>query len=572
MTYKVLSLKWRPQVFTDIVGQEHVTKTLVNAFKADRVAQGYIFTGPRGVGKTTTARILSKALNAEGGSTYDFDPNTNISQEISQGRALDVLEIDGASNRGIEEIRNLREQIKFSPMAGQYKVIIIDEVHMLTNPAFNALLRTLEEPPDHGKFIFCTTDIHKVPATIISRCQRFDFNRIATNIIIDRISFILENEKIKSDQASLQIIARKAEGSMRDALSILDQIISYCGTDISYEQTISVLGVIPHDLYFKYTEALLAKDGLLMINNLEIFFQYSVPVSEIIKGLNNHIKNLLYSKIKDGVNLLDMNKETRKLYFKHSEKWDNRDLLRIIQVFSDVASYINRSDDPQLILEFTSLKLLEMDKSISLDKLLSETNNFLPNNINSDLSIDDKVSTQTKSRINKKKPTKTISDKNDNANIVAKLEKANRKIDKKDVVAEINEEDTLNESSNIKDLNIDHIKDNWQSFIDKVHIKKPSIASILDKSIPIDLVEGKITIKISSGLDFHLSMIENNRNVINKILLSDFGEGVQFSLEKNTENDNTSLNKNQETQIDNSENDEQIRDKIVDLFDGEIIT
>jgi len=292
MTYKVLSLKWRPQVFSDIVGQEHVTKTLVNAFKKDRVAQGYIFTGPRGVGKTTTARILSKALNADGGPCYDFDPSSKLAEEISQGRALDVLEIDGASNRGIEEIRNLREQIKFSPMVGQYKVIIIDEVHMLTNPAFNALLRTLEEPPEHGKFIFCTTDIHKVPATIISRCQRFDFNRIATDVIIDRITFILKNEKIKSDQDSLQIISRKADGSMRDALSILDQVISYCGTDISYDKTVSALGVIPNDLYFEYTESLIIKDGTLLLNVLERFSRYGVPAAEVVNGINNHIKNL----------------------------------------------------------------------------------------------------------------------------------------------------------------------------------------------------------------------------------------------------------------------------------------
>ena len=221
MSYKVLSLKWRPQTFDDIVGQNHVTKTLTNAFKLDRVAQGYMFTGPRGVGKTTTARILSRALNAEGGPKFDFDPSTKLSIEIAEGRALDVLEIDGASNRGIEEIRNLREQIKFAPMVGNYKVIIIDEVHMLTNPAFNALLRTLEEPPEHGKFIFCTTDIHKVPATIISRCQRFDFNRIATDTIIARISYILKQESIDFDLDSLQLIARKADGSMRDALSIL---------------------------------------------------------------------------------------------------------------------------------------------------------------------------------------------------------------------------------------------------------------------------------------------------------------------------------------------------------------
>ena len=369
MTYKVLSLKWRPQVFSDIVGQDHVTKTLVNAFKKDRVAQGYIFTGPRGVGKTTTARILSMALNAEGGTRYDFDPNTTIAMEISQGRALDVLEIDGASNRGIEEIRNLREQIKFAPMVGQYKVIIIDEVHMLTNPAFNALLRTLEEPPAHGKFIFCTTDIHKVPATIISRCQRFDFNRIATDTIISRISFILENEKIKADEDSLQIIARKADGSMRDGLSILDQVISFCGSDINYEQTVSALGIIPNDLYFDYTKALLNKNGTVLIKVLDRFGRYGVPASEVNNGIRNHLKNLLYSKITNGIDLLDMNKENKNLYLAHAAEWDNRDLLRISQTVSDVATYINRSDDPYLILEITALKLLEMDKSVSLDKL-----------------------------------------------------------------------------------------------------------------------------------------------------------------------------------------------------------
>ena len=569
MTYKVLSLKWRPQVFSDIVGQEHVTKTLVNAFKKDRVAQGYIFTGPRGVGKTTTARILSKALNADGGPRYDFDPSSKLSEEISQGRALDVLEIDGASNRGIEEIRNLREQIKFSPMVGQYKVIIIDEVHMLTNPAFNALLRTLEEPPEHGKFIFCTTDIHKVPATIISRCQRFDFNRIATDVIIDRITFILKNEKIKSDQDSLQIISRKADGSMRDALSILDQVISYCGTDISYDKTVSALGVIPNDLYFEYTESLIIKDGTLLLNVLERFSRYGVPAAEVVNGINNHIKNLLYSKISNGVDYLDMNQESKNSYLEHSGKWDNRDLLRITQILSDVSSYINRSDDPYLILEFTSLKLLEMDKSISLDKLLEGGD--LPDSYNS-VQITQKKKLEKKD--NKSKSKKNSHDLNDNKvnqKTVIEAEKNDNEINKK-IDIDKEKADKSPTVSNNTDLNINDLRKNWQSFIDKVHIKKPSIASILDKSVPSDIVNGLITIKLSSALDFHLNMIENNADIINQILSTDFGEGIMFTVEKNSETTTIFSDEKKNMQTDNKEKDEQIRDKIVDLFDGEILT
>ena len=566
MAYKVLSLKWRPRVFKDIVGQDHITKTLVNAFKKNRVAQGYIFTGPRGVGKTTTARILSMALNADGGPNYNYDPDSNTSVEISQGIAIDVIEIDGASNRGIEEIRNLRELIKFAPMNGQYKVIIIDEVHMLTNPAFNALLRTLEEPPEHGKFIFCTTDIHKVPATIISRCQRFDFNRIATETIIDRISFILEKEKIKIDKNSLQIIARKADGSMRDALSILDQVISFCGSDIHYEQTVSALGIIPHDLFFNYTEAVKNKDGKRMLNVLEQFSQYGVPASEVSNGIGIHLKNLLYSKIKGGNEFLDMNEENKKQYLVHAKDWDNRDLLRVSQIISEVSSHINRSNDPYLLMEVTSLKLLEMEKSVSLDKLLHSKDFFKDNDDRRKKSNFENHAND----LNSDKNNVKLSNKESKAESSLKERKKN--IQNKKIENENNQEENKNKVDPFKSITIVEIKDNWRNFIDKLHIKKPSIASILDNSVPVNFENGKITIQTANSLDFHLNMLYKNSDLIKNILNDEFKIELDFIIGKKYEK-HIDEDKDQDN-IDglNIQNDNQLRDKIVDLFDGEILT
>ena len=608
MSYKVLSLKWRPQTFDDIVGQDHVTKTLINAFKLDRVAQGYMFTGPRGVGKTTTARILSRALNAEGGAKYDFDPSSNFSLEIAEGRALDVLEIDGASNRGIEEIRNLREQIKFAPMVGNYKVIIIDEVHMLTNPAFNALLRTLEEPPSHGKFIFCTTDIHKVPATIISRCQRFDFNRISTDTIISRINFILDKESVSYDLDSLQIIARKADGSMRDALSILDQVISFCGSEINHDKTVIALGVIPTDLYFDYTNALLSKNGGELLSSLSKFLSFGVPAEEVVNGISNHIKSLLYAQIDKGKDLLDMNQENKKKYILHSSNWDNRDLLRYTQVLMDVSSHIRRSDDPYLLLEFTSLKLLEMDKSVSLESLLVLPSNevdddSLSNNINeqeiakvqelviknNDTNLPGNVKVDEKS--NDKNKREDISEveievSSDKKEQVEKIDIIDQKV-LSDSIAEENSETKIeniepkenyfdNESNPVtktsKKIDLKAINEKWKIFIDSVHIKKPSIASILDKSKPVEVSGSDVVFEINSTLDFHVSMIEKNRDIINEILSEEYGIGTGFKVLKGSKKNIKSPVDQVLTNATDSEQDEKVRDKVVDLFDGEILT
>jgi len=232
MEYLVLARKWRPQVFEDVVGQDHVVKTLQNAVRLDRIAHAYIFSGPRGTGKTSVARILAKSINCKEGPTQTPCNQCGNCLEITGGSSLDVREIDGASNRGIDEIRELRENIRFSPTSSRYKMYIIDEVHMLTQPAFNALLKTLEEPPPHVVFVFATTEIYKVPATILSRCQHFDFKRISVRQIAGNLGHIAQEEGIGISDVALSWIAREGQGSLRDSQSIFDQVISYAGTDI----------------------------------------------------------------------------------------------------------------------------------------------------------------------------------------------------------------------------------------------------------------------------------------------------------------------------------------------------
>ena len=587
MSYRVLSLKWRPQSFKDVVGQDHVTQTLINSFKQNRIAQGYIFTGPRGVGKTTTARIMAMALNANGGSNYNFNPDDEVSKEIAESRSLDVLEIDGASNRGIEEIRGLREQIKFSPMNGLFKIIIIDEVHMLTNQAFNALLRTLEEPPSHGKFIFATTDIHKIPATIISRCQRFDFNRISLTVIIERVMFILEKENLIYDRESITSIAKKADGSMRDALSLLDQAISYCDGKLTFDKVSEALGLIPHDLFFKYTDAIKLKNNNDMVAVLSDFSLHGIAVSDILVNLIEHSRNLLYGKINSGSSLTDMNSELIARYVKESSEWDNRDLLRIIQMLSDLLGIIRKSETPYIILEFTSLKLIEMDSSVRIDDLISRKINISENEDSSLIQKPQKDQNEKKNNNPQIKNSLTVvieeknkENINDDNEIINKTDfqkkreiksDQDRLIKQKDLIVEHNENIKSNKNPLSDEDILVKIKSKWADVISKVSVEKPSIAVVLEDFIPESCKDSLLILKPVRETGFSMRAMERSMKNIEEVLLGLIGVKLSLSFKKNVTNSPTEIVVNSIQKQDSDPKDEEVFNKVVDLFDGEIL-
>jgi len=565
MAYQVLSLKWRPKTFGDLVGQDHVTQTLVNAFKKDRVSQAYLFTGPRGVGKTTTARIVSKALNCK---KSQVDPCNTCSNctEITDGRNLDVLEIDAASNRGIDEIRNLREMIQYAPMNSPYKIYIIDEVHMLTTQAFNALLRTLEEPPKHGKFILATTDIHKVPATIISRCQRFDFNRITVQDIMHHVKHILQDEKISIDDESVKALAEKSEGSMRDALSILDQLIAYSGNKISFEDAAKVMGLIPIDSFFNLTTAMKGKDPKYIIQILNDIQMMGISAEQLTFGMNKHIRNLLLGSVTDALDIYDLTPDLKQKYEDVSKEWDRRDLLRIAELLTTLVSKITWATQPYILVEMTFLKLVEMDSSISLEKVLNEMSS-------PDLKIKPVSTPVSQPPVVYDLPQETTVEEDSKSEKKKESDKDTQSVFENDVKKSvIDQNDHQNSEDN--NLSLEDVESKWGETIQFVSGNRPSLGSVMESCNLTNLHGKLLEISLSNQPSFNLNLLEKNKKLI-EVQLKELLEKtivIKFILDK-SKNDAVLKTENNtiKTTGDTIENKDQTLLKIIERFDGEIL-
>ena len=373
MSYVVFARKYRPQVFDDVIGQSHVTTTLKNAISNNRVAHAYLFAGPRGVGKTTTARLLAKALNCEKGPTITPCNSCASCKEISTGLSLDILEIDGASNRGIDEIRNLRDNVKFAPSKGKFKVYIIDEVHMLTPEAFNALLKTLEEPPAHVKFIFATTQAYKVPPTIISRCQRFDFRRMAASDIIANLKNIVKSEKLDASDEALALVARYSDGAMRDAQVLLDQLISFTKEKIEVEDVTKMLGLVSDDILFELAGYIKDKDAPAALKMVDSFFNDGKDVFQIVLGLIMHFRNVAVAKIsKDAGSILDCTKDKLERLKALAERFTIEEILYAIYTLSNTIDFIRKSGLSRVPLEAAVIKLSRAGSIASLEDIMEK--------------------------------------------------------------------------------------------------------------------------------------------------------------------------------------------------------
>ena len=550
MSYQVLSLKLRPQRFDEVVGQTHVTRTLQNAIGLDRVAHGYIFSGPRGVGKTTTARILAKVLNCK--NPKDNNPcGTCVNcTEITQSSNLDVQELDGASNRGIDEMRDLREAVKYPPNNSKYRIYIIDEVHMLTREAFNALLKTLEEPPPHVIFIMATTDAHKVPATILSRTQRFDFKHISINDISEYLKQILESENIKYDTDGIRLIAQKADGSLRDSLSLLDQTIAYASDALDVETIRDVLGIIKENVFLNIIQTIEKRDHKEVIHQLSQLIDAGYAISDFISGVNEILRNCMIKKTGESAQL---NLSENSLnWLQTGCRFSTADFLRMLDLSLQFESKLRFLQQPQISLEALFIKLSMMDSSVDIASILSGE---VPKTISVKKPEPKKSTIPTENSISSPVQTEPIDSPQPTENnpVTEKLTTPTPPVVSEPVPQQV------------RNLPLEYFNNSWPEIIEGLTEKNSKIAHFLDGA-KLSSFDGKqLLIELVNGHRFHLKTLEKDAEQIASVINDKLNQKIRikFHIQENNEE------KPEKKKPESAEH--PLFMKVLETFEGEII-
>jgi len=514
MEYQSLYRKWRPQTFEDIIGQKHITQTLINAISLNRISHAYIFSGPRGVGKTTTARILAKSLNCVKGPTPHPCNKCERCMRITDGYSMDVIEIDGASNNGVDSIRELRNKVNFAPTEGKYKVYIIDEVHMLSQGAFNALLKTLEEPPSHVIFIFATTDPHKIPSTILSRCQWFNFRRISLVDIIAKLKKIAKDEGLNINDKTLNIIARSSTGSMRDAESVLDQIIAYCGKEITSQSVREVLGIIEEEVFFEFIEAIINDDTLKGVEIINRTADLGGDASQFIRNLMEYVHNLSLAKVcqKEILNLQGIFIEDRERLLKQSKTIQLEKLFNIIDYLAEAEKKMRYIRHPWIILEMLVIKFTAAD-NYSLKEVKKEKDEYsLDFSAKKDVSELGKKNTGIKEEL---LPKKKIQDK------IKSKEDPSIKAKKSPINLELRQA--------------------WPKILERVKKTKIAVYSFILANNLIAVENNKLIIGFNKEYTFHKESLEkqNNKMLLQELIKEEIGRilAIECIINDNSKDD-----------------------------------
>lgn len=524
MGYVALYREWRPKRFSEIVGQEHISRTLQNAIKTNRIAHAYLLCGPRGTGKTTSAKVFAKALNCL--NPVDTEPCNECEncRRVNEGSSMDVMEIDAASNRGIDEIRDLREKVKFAPTEGKYRVYIIDEVHMLTTEAFNALLKTLEEPPGHVIFILATTEPHKIPVTVLSRCQRFDFRSIGIHDIVERLEKVVHELAIEADKEALNLIARAAEGGMRDALSLLDQSISFGSDKITLENVNMVLGTVDSEFLFKMAECIAGynvQSGLELVDEL---VRQGKDVKQFARDLTYYLRNLLMVAVcGNPVDLLQVSQNELDSIKKIAAQMKTPRIIDLIELFNAAEREAKWTSQPRLVLELAVIKACEktlqpefnqLQERIShLEQLIAQGRSFKPDATETKRTTALPYGSETKAGLEKRAKTagQSVSGPDTHKNPVR----------------------------GVCDVDIKTVRDSWQDILQRIKKVRMSARAFLLEGTPEKIADGCLVLTFPPEYGFHKDKVEQqeNRAAIEQVIKDVTGSEVRIKCKFNNEGD-----------------------------------
>lgn len=559
MAYRVIARKWRPSVFQDVVAQDHIVQTLQNAIRSDRVVQAYLFCGPRGTGKTTMARLLAKAFNCEQGPTPEPCGSCGLCTGIADNKSMDVLEIDGASNRGIDEIRQLREEVGFAASRGKRKVYIIDEVHMLTAEAFNALLKTLEEPPPHVVFVLATTEPHRMPETILSRCQRYNFRRISTEAIVGQLRKILEAEEVAAEDEALFLLARKADGALRDAENLLDQAIAYTDGPVSAGAVRDLLGVIPVDVYFELTRAAQDSDGASALRAVERVLDGGGDTGEFTQGLLEHVRYLLVAHVSDGLAGDDLSAADQARYSEEGARFQEEDLLRMLQAVSDLEARLGRVSNPRFWLELTVMKLVKMAPSQAVHEVLARLDR-----------LEGMLRTGTVAPPAAKRPVPSGEpgppasprpvDPPAPSDVPGKAPPS--EVEASEVSASPVQAEP--EPSRGGELTLEALRGKWPDFVSHVKSERVSLGTFLAEGRPAALKGRRLELAFKAGNSFHAEQVRRNGEFLEKATGDFFGVSLRVNCDVDNADDGGAA------QDQGTATDERVQ-MALEIFDGEIV-